>query len=435
MKKTLIAMLTSTVLAAPAWAETLESSVAKTLVSNPEINQVVSRLGAFNRAQDGAFSGYLPSIDLNAGIGRERTERDDFDTTTYTRKELGLSLRQILFDGFATSAEYDRTGFEANAEQYRLFADAEDMSLNAVAAYLSVLQSSETLALAEENLAIHNKIFKNINKRTKAGIGSSSDLSQIEARLARANANVVNARNNFSDAETQYLRIVNEYPENLTEPRPDFSAIPADFAQVIKIAMDQHPRLKSSRHDIYAANAQNEVAKSKYYPEFALEVESNFLDNADGNIGRNDEVVGMVRMRYNLFSGGKDKAYEEETAYKVNEAKFVSENTLRQIHQGARLSWDAKRFLEQQQDFLKMHVTASEKTRDAYAKQFNLGKRTLLDVLNTETELFEAKKDLVATRYELMESNFRILNSMGQLLASLKVDRPSNWRDELREIQ
>ena len=166
-----------------------------------------------------------------------------------------------------------------------------------------------------------------------------------------------------------------------------------------------------------------------------MEVENNFLDDADGTLGRNDEVVGMVRMRYNVFNGGKDQPYVEETAFQVNEAKHISEGTLRDIHQGARLSWDAKRYLEQQQRFLEKHVMASEQTRNAYSKQFNLGKRTLLDVLNTETELFEAKKDLVSTRYELMESNFRILNSTGGLLSSLRIAPPADWRQQLRDIQ
>ncbi|MCE2596539.1 TolC family outer membrane protein [Motilimonas cestriensis] len=437
MKKTFFSTVLAAgfIISASGHAETLESSVAKTLVSNPEINRVLSRVGAFQKANDGAFAGYLPTIDINAGIGRERTDRDNFETTTYTRKELGLSLRQILFNGFATGAEYDRTAFEANAEQYALLADAEDISLKTITAYLNVLKSSETLSLAEQNLEIHQKIYTDIKKRTDSGIGSTSDLSQIESRLARSNANMMNAENNLSDAETQYLRLVNEYPENLEVPQPDFSSVPNSFADIVQRAMDNHPRLKSSRQDIYAANAQHEVAKSKYYPEVALEVESNFLEDADGTLGRNDELVGMVRMRYNLFNGGKDQAYVDETAFQVNEAKHISEGTLRDLHQGARLSWDAKRFLEQQQRFLEKHVVASEQTRNAYGKQFNLGKRTLLDVLNTETELFEAKKDLIATRYEVMEANYRILNSMGSLLASLRIAPPEDWRQQLRDIQ
>ncbi len=434
MKTSILTALVVTALSSSGavYAQTLEGAVAKTLVTNPEINMVLSRTGAAQMAHKGAFSGYLPSLDVSAGIGKERTSKESLDTVTYTRKELGLSFRQMLFDGFATSAEYDRTGFEATAEQYALYAEAEDVSLKAVSAYLNVVKGKEILALSEENLVTHEKIYSDIKKRTDAGIGSSSDLSQIEGRLARANSNVINAQNNLADAETDYLRVVNEFPEELEVPNPDFSALPDSFAKVIKKAMDEHPRLKSSRQDIYAAHAQHEVAKSNYYPKFTLEVDNNMLDNADGNEGRNDKLAGMLRMRYNLYQGGKDKSFVEQTAFSVSESKYVSERTIRELHQGARLSWDAKRYLKQQTSFLNKHVVASEKTRDAYAKQFTLGKRTLLDVLNTETELFDAKSDLVGAKYDEMESNYRILNSMGQLLGSLKVARPAHWQEKIK---
>lgn len=66
----------------------------------------------------------------------------------------------------------------------------------------------------------------------------------------------------------------------------------------------------------------------------------------------------------------------------------------------------------------------------AYSQQFNLGQRTLLDLLDTENELFEARKDYLEAEYDEIISKYRVLNATGQLLDSLRVTRPSSWSGE-----
>jgi len=66
----------------------------------------------------------------------------------------------------------------------------------------------------------------------------------------------------------------------------------------------------------------------------------------------------------------------------------------------------------------------------AYKQQFTLGQRTLLDVLNTENELFEARKSYVNANYDELFAQYRLLNAEGKLLDSLRVARPAEWQEK-----
>ena len=138
----------------------------------------------------------------------------------------------------------------------------------------------------------------------------------------------------------------------------------------------------------------------------------------------------MVRVKYNLFSGGKDVSKDRETAYKVNEAKEIQQRAYRQVVEGVSLAWNAYEMLAPQKQFIREHVVAAKQTQVAYVQQFNLGQRTLLDLLDTENELFEARKDYLQTEYDEIAARYRVLNATGDLLDSLRVTRPGEWRGE-----
>ncbi|MGB5446495.1 MAG: TolC family protein, partial [Psychromonas sp.] len=146
--------------------------------------------------------------------------------------------------------------------------------------------------------------------------------------------------------------------------------------------------------------------------------------------GENNEVLAMVRVSYNLYAGGKDQAYTKETAYKMNEAKELNRAAHREVTESFMLSWNAFEQLNLQKKYIKMHVESAKSTQSDYKQQFKIGQRTLLDLLDTENELYEARRDFLAAEFSEIAAEYRILNSMGVLLDALRVTRPSSWQGE-----
>ncbi|MDE1463330.1 TolC family outer membrane protein [Spartinivicinus poritis] len=416
----------------PTQAATLEETVAKALDTNPQTLISLQRYRAGTAAIGSAKSGYLPSLDLAAGIGHQRksspgTRASGEDNTDFTRRELSLSLRQMIFDGFATSNEVDRTTNENLAQASTLSSTAENVALRVAEVYLNVLEKQQLLELAERNLKTHNRIFQQIRLRAESGVSRSSDLAQITGRRARAKTNVINAKNNLMDAEAEFFRVINLVPAKLVTPRPNQKYMPLNMQAAVKQATENHPTLVSANYDIKAAESQYEASKSPFMPRVDFEVDQAWDRDNDGVHGRDNDLTAMVRMRYNLFNGFADKARKEESAYRVEEARAVKKNAYRQVVEGLKLSWNAYRYLNEQKVSLKQHVNSSRQTVSAYQQQFNIGKRTLLDLLDSENELFQARQAYIEADYDELFSRYRVFNATGQLLPALNVKLPDAW--------
>ncbi|NMH65152.1 TolC family outer membrane protein [Shewanella sp. SHSM-M6] len=448
-RNTLAAALMLLMLPIGAYSQTLEQAVAYTLDTNPELNIAFNRFKAREEQVNQAIAGYMPSVDISGGYGYEKTDspntRRRLDLkdgdNELDRGEFGVSIRQILFDGFFTGSEVDRFSFEASADQWALYSAAEDMALDVSKVYINYLRTEQVLTLAEKNLKSHQDIYAQIKQRTDSGLGSVADLSQITGRLARANANVIAARNNLYDAKAQFIRVVELPPESLIIPVPDADMLPKDIAESMQLAQDNHPILKSAASDIHAAEQEKSSAQSNYYPKVTLELSGNWNNDINGEDGESliasqnvggyhNDLLAMVRVKYNLFAGGKDLAREKETAYKLGEAKDIRQRAQRQVLEGVNLAWNAYELLPPQKGYIREHVVAAKDTQMAYAQQFNLGQRTLLDLLDTENELFEARKDYLQAEYDEIIAKYRVLNATGRLLDSLRVTRPQVWLGE-----
>lgn len=427
MKLRKITLLICLCTAQPLFADTLDKTVARTLLSNPDVKEVFYRYKSLDQAHEQAKGGWLPTVDFTAsyGVGKEETPtsrllHDGSVTTKGT--EANLTLRQLLFDGQFTNKEIDRTKAEAEAEYWNLVSRAENTALQVTQVYLDVLKTQRLKQLADDNLTAHETVYQQIKLRTDSGLGTLSDLSQIRGRVARAQANVLSASNNLIDAQAKYFRVVGEAPENLVEPSINASNIPATQSALLAKAEKDHPTLKSAVFDINAAQYQLERQKSNYKPNVALELVGSHSDDRMLSDQHINEVKVQLVFNYNLYNGGRDKEAEQEFAYKHQEAQEVRNKSLRQVYEGARLAWSARETLSKQIEFLNEHVNQSLLTKNAYREQFELARRSLLDLLDSENELFEAQRTLIAAEKDYQLAQFRVLNAMGMLLDSMKVD-------------
>lgn len=410
----------------PVMAQTLVQAVEQTIQSNPEILAEANRRLSVDKTIDQARAGYAPRVDLNLGYGREYTKNPATrpGSETLTRGEASITARQMLYDGFYTKSEVDRTTASADSAGYAVTDISERRSLQAIGAYLDVLRRQDLLTLTEANLESHQTIFSQIEQRSDSGVGRRADVDQAQARLALSQSNVESQIGNVEDARTNFQRVVGTMPENITNPGDDCcNNAPATLDDAVKIAYNQHPTLRTALANHEASLAQENAAKSAFHPRIDLDLGASANNNLDGESGHAKGLYAMFRLQYNLLNGGADKARIEQIEHLSERQKELINRAQREIELDVRLAWNALENAERRLPGLEKRVEAADKTREAYAAQFRIGQRTLLDLLDSENELLSAGIAYTETYYDRIYACYWLMQAMGKLLETMAIEQ------------
>ena len=414
-----------------AQAMTLSEAIQSTVDNHPELHASVNDRLSADEDVKVAKGGYLPTVDLIAGYGREQTDspstralgNHNKETLNYSDAE--LRLRQMLFDGFNTPNEVARTQATVNSRAYYIQGTAESLALRTVEVYLEVLKRREMVALARNNLQAHERVNDQIKLRSERGVGSTADLDQSEARLALAANNLYTEEVNLADAEANFFSSTGRLPDELEQPASVKGEVPENIELARQTVMDNNPYLKSAQADVYAAEKQYEVAKAPFYPRFDLELATSADDNVQGDEGHYNTWRAAVVMNYNLFNGMRDKARLQGAAHKINQSMDIRNNALRALNENLALAWNAMENARMQTPKARDYADYTARSREAYQQQFSLGQRTLLDLLDSENELFTANRRYTEVRYTEEFSMYRVISAMGELLRKQNVVVPA----------
>ena len=402
--------------------ETLQNAIRHLLETNPQIKAVSYNRMAREKEVTQAKAGAFPRINFSYGMGLDEQSHPLYDRSH--PESAVLSLRQNIFRFGVTENEVARQKYRVQSATYRLHGTSEEIGLNASSVYLNVLRRMELFCLAVENLTNHQRIYDQIKLRSESGVDSQADLDQVMGRLALAQTNVAIAKANVVDAKTGYQSVIGYLPEEeLIIPESYEKSIPISIEEAVQQALQTHPTLMSAKADVEAREAQHAVAKSLFLPSFDLAADYKWEDEVDID-GYQEEWTATVVANWNIFNGMADKARIEETSLLIYEALEILNNTQREVVQSIRLSWEAYKVANKRVSHLEEYVKSAGQTREAFAKQWAIGRRTMFDVLDTEAELINAKADLVNARYDKMYSEYRILSGMGKLVSTVGLQWP-----------
>lgn len=408
-----------------AQAENLPEAVDFMLKSHPDIrSQSYNRMAKEKEVRQ-AKAGYLPTIDVSAGTGVSRQHQPFFDTTPTSTAV--LSVRQNLFRGFGTQSEVERQEARVASQATLLHGTSENNALQVTKAYLNVLRNQELYDLAKENLTNHQRIFDQVKLRSESGVDRKADFDQVMGRVALAQSNLIAAQANMVDSTTDYQAVVGHLPGSLAPAPSAASSMPATMESAEQLALKNNPIIASAKADLDARNAQYATAKSQNYPSFDLALDYKWNRNVD-NPGQHEAFVAMALVSFNIFNGGWNKARIGQTTLEVSEAEEILANSRRQTAQSVRLSWEANKAINERIAFLSDYVKSSGQTADAFAAQWNIGRRTMFDLLDTQAEHINAKASLVNANYDKLYSEYRVLNSMAKLLPFLGLQPPAQSR-------
>jgi adhesin transport system outer membrane protein len=407
-------------------AQTVEEAVRLTLRTNPDVLASQHGVTAAEQLRKQARSGYFPTIDIVLAGGRENSNntttralgQDDF---YLSRAERSVRLTQLLFDGSSTRNFVKQQTALVDASMARLGSTQENVSLRAIQVYLELLRRHEIVRLAEQNLDYHEDTLGKITERFESGVGTKVDVIQTQGRRAQSKSNVLLSQREEKNGLAEFFRVVGEHPQSLILPEA-VSGLPATLAEALEIALRNNPGIKASEADLTAAAASRKQAKGSFYPRLDLEVGATRNDDNDGSVGPNDDETAVIRMTYNIFRGGADRARSNEAEAREFAARETLRSSKRAVEEDVTLIWNELQDISVRIEYLDAHVKSTEEVLSVYREQLTLGKRTLLDLLDVQNELLRAQIAKESGGYIELLARYRVLASIGRLLDTMGVD-------------
>jgi adhesin transport system outer membrane protein len=412
---------------AAAQAVTLKQAVVQALETNPVIKTVAQNRKAIDQDLRVARGAYLPQLDVTTSYGIEFTNdvttraSVERDTARLPARDVNIALTQRVFDGFETSNRVEREKARVRSAKWSVYENAEFLAFDAIRAYLEVVRQRETARHAEELVRLHVDTLNSLQQRGRAGVGTAADEFQTEVRLARAQALLAQSEGNLRDAEAIYLRIMGARPDKLTKPGIDIGVLPPGLNAALKQAQKNNPTVLVREANIDAAKSQVDVTEAPFFPKLNLEADANYEKDVGGINGFEKSARVALRLRWNLYRGGADRASRREALARLAEAKSQRLETLIDIQEGMRRAWSALQAATERVKRLNRAVAFSVRTRNTYRQQFQVGRRTLLDVLDSENELFTSRVQLITAEVIQLVSSHRILAISGSLLKTLEI--------------
>ncbi|MBO6556317.1 MAG: TolC family outer membrane protein [Pseudomonadales bacterium] len=413
-------------LSAQTWAQTLEDTIRITLRTNPDVLASLYSVDAAEELKNQARGAYFPSIDLVLAGGYENSNNtttralgeDDIDLT---RSESSIRVTQLLFDGASTRNFVRQQSALVDAALARLVGTQENVGLRAIQVYLEVLRRNEIVRLAERNLAHHDETLEKITERFESGVGTKVDVVQTRGRRAQAKSNVLLSQREAKNGVAEYFRVVGEYPEALSLPAA-VESLPQTLEEALELAKVNNPGIEAVEAELAATEAARKGARGAFYPRFDLELGATRNDDLDGSEGANDDETAVVRMTYNLYRGGSDRARLNEAEAREFAARESLRSTQRAVEEDVTLIWNELQDILVRLEYLDAHVKATEEVLEVYREQLTLGKRTLLDLLDVQNELLRAQIAKTTGDYVALLARYRVLAGTGQLLDTLEID-------------
>ncbi len=410
---------------------TLQDAVGVGIQTNPEYGIVAASRRATDEELKQGRALFLPSVDMNGDTGLEYSDDpgtrgglDNDDTETLWRYEVGVTLTQLLFDGWDAHYEVERQQARVRSSAFRVKETSELVGLSIVESYLEVIRQRQLLMIARRNVAEHHTIMEQIQDGIQAGRSTQADSEQIKARLASARANEANIRQSLRTAEAEYKRRVGDFPGELELPAIPFDTLASDVDQEVELALAHSPTIGIFESDIEVAYAEAEQTKSTFYPQLDLQLNARHGEDLGGTEGEDTSATALVVMDWNLYRGGADMARAREFIHRHQQAKESRADASRSVEKDIRATWSSMISAGERARQFSAQADANVEVVKAYKDQFNLDRRTLLDVLDAQNELFVSRSNTVNSAFLEMFAVYRLLALKGALMPALGINYP-----------
>jgi len=424
-------------LAQPAAAIDLKDAVAAALRTNPEINQAAANRQAVEEERRQAQGLYGPRVTVEGSAGVRRLENNTrrnlgIASDTLYPIELDLFGEQLLLDFGRQRAELSRQAARTDAAASRVEERSEFVALNVSRAYFDYLLQQRIVAASQDNLTFHERLVGDLREGVARGSISVADQQQAEERQQSARARLTEALEEQENAAIAFHRVAGVAIGDASMPPPISGSLPPNLDEAVDLARSNNPRVLEALADLDASSAEVRAAQAELAPRITAEGRARFGDDIDGFIGRTEDYQARVVLRWTILSGGINQARVREAASRESERRFRLHDAGRGAEADVRTAWNRLESQTRLVGELEQQSRVSDALLGSYREQFNVGRRSLLDVLDAQNTRYNVQVQAETARLAQLYAQYRVLAASNRLLDALQVEAPAAATSDAR---
>ena len=403
-------------------AQNLEETLVRAYQENPILRAERARLRATDEGVPQALSNWRPTVQITGSYGWERS---DSTTTGPANKEgdvteplIGtLTVTQNLYRGGRTAAAIEEAENNVKADRARLSFAEQSVLLSAATAYADVVRDQAVLELNRNNERVLQRQLEATQDRFGVGEVTRTDVSQAEARLSRARADRISAEGSLTDSRAAYENAVGEFPKVLQSAEPL-----TDLPTSLKESVD---RAKSSNFGVIQTRfiekaAQNNVREitGELLPTLTLKGSAQTSEETSTTRSEAQTLSVTAQVSMPLYASGSVTSRVRAAKQIVAQRRDEFNQAVRDAVEDATEAWQILETGRAQIRAFSAAVKAAEIALEGVREEANVGSRTLLDVLDAEQELLDARVGLVRSMRDELVATYQLRQSVGELTAA-----------------
>src|ERR1700730_6527370 len=389
----------------PSAAETLADALVRTYQTNPQLNAERARQRGTDENVPQALAGYRPQLvaSLSSRLQAVRNILPDNTVQSATLKPwtIGLTVTQILFNGFKTANNVRVAEFQVKSGREALRNIEQGVLLDAVKTIVQVLR----------------EIQATTKRRLDAGDVTPTDTAQAEARVSRGLADLNAAEVALAISKATYTQVIGEAPSQLIPAETVDRLSPNALAAATETANHEHPAVLGAGFDVDVAQTTIKVAESTLLPTVAVQASASRSKQSDSTLGTfgTDQASILGQINVPIYDGGTAASQTRQAKELASQSRVVLEQVRNQSRTAVVSAWVSNEGAKVALTAAESEVRAAGIALAGVRREAAGGQRTTIDVLNAQQDLTNAKSRQILAQRDRVIASYTLLSAVGRL--------------------
>jgi outer membrane protein len=417
----LLATLDLTLAARSAAAESLQDALAKAYQTNPQLNAERARQRGTDENVPQALAGYRPQIvaSLGAGLQAVRNLLPDNNVQTATLRPwtIGVTVSQVLFNGFKTANNVRVAEFQVMSGRESLRNAGQGVLLDAATAYMNVTANAALYEAQRTNVQVLREILATTKRRLDAGDVTPTDTAQAEARLNRGLADLNAAEVTLAISKEVYAQVIGQAPSQLLPAAPVDHLLPVTQVASIETARHEHPAILGASYDVDVAQTTIRVAEGSLLPTASVQASASRSVQTDSSLTTtaSDQASILGQINVPIYDGGTAASQTRQAKEMASQSRLVLEQVRNQARTAVVSAWVSNEGTKIALKAAESEVRAADIALQGVRREAQGGQRTTIDVLNAQQDLTNARSRQIMSQRDRVIASYTLLSAVGRL--------------------